>query len=159
MLTNALYPGRTTHRRGTGRVGETEAPAPGARSGAYVQHHARRRPVRRRRTRPRIRSSTVSGEPVRRDHGLLLRAGRRAGANVLVWRPAWRTTPSSSRPTRSVRSPTPAALDAGDDNIKALSIRGRRCTSSRFEMAPELWQVLSERMGWPNVETVTTEKR
>lgn len=54
---------------------------------------------------------------------------------------------------------TPAALGTGDDSLKALSIRGRRCTSSRFEMAPELWRTLSESMGWPNVETVTTEKR
>lgn len=51
------------------------------------------------------------------------------------------------------------ALAAGDDNVKALSVRGRRCTISRFEMAPELWQVLSERMGWKNVDTVATEKR
>lgn len=51
------------------------------------------------------------------------------------------------------------ALVAGDDNVKALSVRGRRCTTSRFEMAPELWQVLSERMGWKNVDTVVTEKR
>ncbi|HEX2728627.1 MAG TPA: hypothetical protein VHM16_02665, partial [Rubrobacteraceae bacterium] len=50
-------------------------------------------------------------------------------------------------------------LAAGDDNVKALSVRGRRCTTSRFEMAPELWQVLSERMGWKNVDTVVTEKR
>lgn len=53
----------------------------------------------------------------------------------------------------------PLALAAGDDNLKALSIRGRRCTSSRFEMVPELWQVLSERLGWKNVETFMTEKR
>lgn len=52
----------------------------------------------------------------------------------------------------------PLALAAGDDNLKALSIRGRRCSSSRFEMAPELWQVLSERLGWNDVQTVTTEK-
>lgn len=54
---------------------------------------------------------------------------------------------------------TEQALAAGDDNVKALSVRGRRCTTSRFEMAPELWQVLSERMGWKNVDTVVTEKR
>lgn len=53
----------------------------------------------------------------------------------------------------------PLALATGDDNLKALSIRGRRCTSSRFEMVPELWQVLSERLGWRNVETFMTEKR
>jgi hypothetical protein len=45
------------------------------------------------------------------------------------------------------------ALATGDDNLKALSIRGRRCSTSRFEMAPELWQVLSEGLGWDNVET------
>jgi hypothetical protein len=45
------------------------------------------------------------------------------------------------------------ALAAGDENLKALSIRGRRCSTSRFEMAPELWQVLSEGLGWENVET------
>ncbi len=54
---------------------------------------------------------------------------------------------------------TEQALAAGDDNVKALSVRGRRCTTSRFEMAPELWQVLSERMSWKNVDTVVTEKR
>jgi hypothetical protein len=46
------------------------------------------------------------------------------------------------------------ALAAGDDRLKALSIRGRRCSSSRFELAPELWQVLSEDLGWKNVEPV-----
>jgi hypothetical protein len=45
------------------------------------------------------------------------------------------------------------ALAAGDENLKALSIRGRRCSTSRFEMASELWQVLSEGLGWENVET------
>ncbi len=48
------------------------------------------------------------------------------------------------------------ALAAGDENLKALSIRGRRCSTSRFEMAPELWQVLSEGMGWEDVETFVT---
>jgi hypothetical protein len=46
------------------------------------------------------------------------------------------------------------ALAAGDDRLKALSIRGRRCSSSRFELAPELWQVLSEGLGWRDVEPV-----
>jgi hypothetical protein len=46
------------------------------------------------------------------------------------------------------------ALAAGDERLKALSIRGRRCSSSRFELAPELWQVLSEDLGWKNVEPV-----
>jgi hypothetical protein len=46
------------------------------------------------------------------------------------------------------------ALATGDERLKVLSIRGRRCTSSRFELAPELWQVLSEKLGWRNVEPV-----
>lgn len=46
------------------------------------------------------------------------------------------------------------ALVAGDEWLKALSIRGRQCSSSRFELAPELWQVLSEDLGWKNVEPV-----
>ncbi len=46
------------------------------------------------------------------------------------------------------------ALATGDERLKALSIRGKRCSSSRFELAPELWQVLSERLGWKNVEPV-----
>ena len=50
------------------------------------------------------------------------------------------------------------ALAAGDENLKALSMRGRRCSISRFEMAPELWQVLSERLGWENVETFVNER-
>ncbi len=45
------------------------------------------------------------------------------------------------------------ALAAGDEGLKALSIRGRRCSSSRFELAPELWQVLAER-GWDDIEPV-----
>jgi hypothetical protein len=45
------------------------------------------------------------------------------------------------------------ALAAGDEGLKALSVRGRRCSSSRFELAPELWQVLAQR-GWDNVEPV-----
>jgi hypothetical protein len=49
------------------------------------------------------------------------------------------------------------ALAAGDENLKALSVRGRRCSTSRFEMAPELWQVLSENLGWGNVETLVTD--
>ena len=46
------------------------------------------------------------------------------------------------------------AFATGDERLKALSIRGRRCSSSRFELAPELWQVLSEKLGWRNVEPV-----
>ena len=46
------------------------------------------------------------------------------------------------------------ALGAGDESLKALSIRGRSCSVSRFELAPELWQVLSEELGWNDVEPV-----
>ena len=45
------------------------------------------------------------------------------------------------------------ALAAGDEGLKALSVRGRRCSSSRFELAPELWQVLVER-GWDDLNPV-----
>src|SRR5215204_4934221 len=33
----------------------------------------------------------------------------------------------------------------GDDSLKTLSVRGRMCSSSRFELVPELWRGLSER--------------
>lgn len=48
----------------------------------------------------------------------------------------------------------------GDDSLKTLSVRGRVCSSSRFELAPELWRVLSERLGWRDVALVSssTEK-
>jgi hypothetical protein len=46
-------------------------------------------------------------------------------------------------------------LAAGGEGLKALSVRGRRCSSSRFELAPELWQVLTEE-GWDNVEPVAS---
>ena len=46
------------------------------------------------------------------------------------------------------------ALAAGDESLKVLSIRGRNCSVSRFELTPELWQVLSEELGWNNVEPV-----
>ena len=49
------------------------------------------------------------------------------------------------------------ALASDDDNLKCLSIRGRRCSTSRFEMAPELWHTLYERLGWENVETIVPE--
>jgi hypothetical protein len=52
---------------------------------------------------------------------------------------------------------TEDALAAGDDNLKALSVRGRCCSTSRFEMAHELWQVLYEELGWENVETFVTD--
>jgi hypothetical protein len=51
------------------------------------------------------------------------------------------------------------ALAADDENLKCLSIRGRRCSTSRFEMAPELWHTLHERLGWDNVETFVNEER
>ena len=41
---------------------------------------------------------------------------------------------------------------AADEGVKVLSVRGRACSSSRFELAPELWRVLSEGLGWRNVE-------
>ena len=50
------------------------------------------------------------------------------------------------------------ALFADDENLRCLSIRGRRCSTSRFEMAPELWHTLHERLGWKNVETFVNEK-
>lgn len=53
----------------------------------------------------------------------------------------------------------PDAIDAGDEVLRALSIRGRRCSTSRFEMAPELWRTLHDKLGWSNVQTVATEKR
>ena len=40
----------------------------------------------------------------------------------------------------------------GDESLKTLSVRGRRCSSSRFELAPELWRVLSEKLGWRDVK-------
>lgn len=46
-----------------------------------------------------------------------------------------------------------AALAASDEGLRVLSVRGRRCSASRFEMPPELWQVLSGELGWRNVET------
>jgi hypothetical protein len=49
------------------------------------------------------------------------------------------------------------ALAGGDENLKALSVRGRRCSTSRFEMVPELWQVLSEGLGWEDVDTFVHE--
>ncbi|MDQ4128221.1 MAG: hypothetical protein M3151_09795 [Actinomycetota bacterium] len=51
------------------------------------------------------------------------------------------------------------ALAAGDEALRVLSVRGRSCSTSRFEMPPELWQVLSGRLGWRNVDTTTTRER
>lgn len=50
------------------------------------------------------------------------------------------------------------ALAAGNEALKALSVRGRRCGASRFEMPPELWQVLSRGLGWRDVETVVNRE-
>lgn len=47
-----------------------------------------------------------------------------------------------------------AALAAGGEFLKTLSVRGRRRGVSRFEMPPELWQVLSGGLGWRDVETI-----
>lgn len=52
-----------------------------------------------------------------------------------------------------------AALASGDESLRILSVRGRSCSTSRFEMPPELWQVLSGRLGWRNVETIATRER
>jgi hypothetical protein len=49
------------------------------------------------------------------------------------------------------------ALAAYEENLKCLSIRGRRCSTSHFEMAPELWHTLHEGLGWENVETFVNE--
>ena len=46
------------------------------------------------------------------------------------------------------------ALAAGNESLKVVSIRGRSCSVSRFELTPELWQVLSEELGWNDVEPV-----
>jgi hypothetical protein len=52
-----------------------------------------------------------------------------------------------------------AALAAGAESLRVLSVRGRSCSTSRFEMPPELWQVLSGRLGWRNVKTIATRER
>jgi hypothetical protein len=51
------------------------------------------------------------------------------------------------------------ALAAGDEALRVLAVRGRRCSASRFEMPPELWQVLSGGLGWRDVDTVATRER
>ena len=51
------------------------------------------------------------------------------------------------------------ALAAGDDATRVLAVRGRRCSASRFEMPAELWQVLSGRLGWRDVDTTATQER
>lgn len=49
-----------------------------------------------------------------------------------------------------------SALALGDESLRVLSVRGRLCSISRFEMSPELWQVLSGRLGWRDVQTLAT---
>jgi hypothetical protein len=48
------------------------------------------------------------------------------------------------------------AFLSGDESLRVLCVRGRSCSTSRFEMPPELWQVLSGRLGWRDVHTITT---
>ncbi len=50
-----------------------------------------------------------------------------------------------------------ASFAFGDDDLKVVSVRGRKSTASRFEMAPELWRTLSEKLGWTDIETVIPE--
>jgi hypothetical protein len=50
------------------------------------------------------------------------------------------------------------ALLSGDENLQVLSVRGRSCSTSRFEMPPELWQVLSGRLGWRDVHAIATRR-
>lgn len=49
------------------------------------------------------------------------------------------------------------AFAFGDDDLKVVSVRGRKSTASRFEMAPELWRTLSEKLGWTDIETIIPE--
>jgi hypothetical protein len=49
-----------------------------------------------------------------------------------------------------------AALACDDESLRVLGVRGHECSTSRFEMPPELWQVLSGRLGWRNVQTIAT---
>ena len=48
------------------------------------------------------------------------------------------------------------AFLSGDESLRVLCVRGRSCSTSRFEMPPELWQVLAGRLGWRDVHTLTT---
>ncbi|MGH3145363.1 MAG: hypothetical protein ACRDTR_06125, partial [Rubrobacter sp.] len=50
------------------------------------------------------------------------------------------------------------ALAAGDEAVRVLCVRGRNCSVSRFEMPPELWQVLSGRLDWRDVDTKLTRE-
>lgn len=47
-----------------------------------------------------------------------------------------------------------AAESVAGEGLKVLSVRGRRCSASHFELAPELWRQLSEGLGWKSVEPV-----
>jgi hypothetical protein len=49
-----------------------------------------------------------------------------------------------------------AALLSGDESLRVLCVRGRSCSTSRFEMPSELWQVLSGRLDWRDVQTIAT---
>lgn len=51
------------------------------------------------------------------------------------------------------------ALSLGDEDLKIVTVRGRKSTASRFEMAPELWRVLSEKLGWTDVVTVIPDDK
>jgi len=48
------------------------------------------------------------------------------------------------------------ALLSGDESLQVLCVRRRSCSTSRFEMPPELWRVLSGRLGWWDVQTTAT---
>jgi hypothetical protein len=50
-----------------------------------------------------------------------------------------------------------AALE--DEEVKVLCTRDRLCTASRFEMAAELWSVLSEGLGWRDTKTYIGSRR
>lgn len=51
------------------------------------------------------------------------------------------------------------ALAGGDEDVKVLSVRGRQCTASRFEMSPELWRTLADGLGWKDTRTVIPEEK
>jgi hypothetical protein len=51
------------------------------------------------------------------------------------------------------------ALLCGDDDVKVVCMRERKSSVSRFEMTPELWRTLSEKLGWTNMKTVIPENK
>lgn len=51
------------------------------------------------------------------------------------------------------------ALLSGGDDLKIVSVRGRKASASRFEMAPELWRTLSDKLGWTDMETVIPDNK